>query len=55
VGDRVIAVAGLTTVRNAKTSFESTIAMADQIQQSAASDLSTKNYVVILAPVYSLT
>ncbi len=52
IGDRVIGVAGITSggIGGAAASFESTITVADQIQQSSASNLSTLSYVVILAP-----
>jgi len=52
VGDRVIGVAGITAggIGGAAASFESTITVVNQIQQSSASNLSTLSYVVILAP-----
>jgi hypothetical protein len=51
VGDKVIGVAGLTDMGGADASFEATITVADQIQQSAASDLHAKNYLVMLLPI----
>ena len=49
VGDKVLGVAGISTVGNAAASFESTITVANQIQQSSASNLSTVTYLVILS------
>ena len=40
VGDKVVGVADLTNLADAKASFEATVTVADQIQQSSASDLS---------------
>lgn len=40
VGDKVVGVANLTAPADAKASFEATVTVADQIQQSSASDLS---------------
>jgi len=50
VGDRVIFVTGLTggSLGNASASFESTITVINQIQQSSASDLSTRDYMALL-------
>jgi hypothetical protein len=42
VGDKVMAVTGLTTPADLSASFESTITVAGHIQQSSASDLSAK-------------
>lgn len=51
VGDVVLSVAGLTagSLGDASSSFESTITVDDQIQQSAAGDLSSNDY---LATIY---
>lgn len=53
VGDKVLYVAGLTSgsLGNASASFESTVTIVDQIQQSSVSDLSTKDYLAILIKV----
>lgn len=48
VGDKVVGVANTSDGGSAASSFESTVTVADQIQQSAASDLSTKKYTVLL-------
>lgn len=50
VGDTVVGVAGLTTgaLGAADASFEGTITVADQIQQSSASNLSNNDYLVVL-------
>lgn len=48
VGDKVIGNINLTDAADAKASFETTITVADQIQQSSASDLSTKKFAVTL-------
>lgn len=47
-GDVVQSVSGITTVGSAAASFESTITVANQIQQSSASDLSLQTYIVQL-------
>ncbi len=51
VGDTVVGVAGLTAgaLGAADASFEGTITVADQIQQSSASNLSANDYLVVLA------
>ena len=53
VGMKVLAVFGLTAgaLGNAAASFESTITVADQIQQSSASNLSANDYVAVLLAV----
>lgn len=48
VGDKVLGVAGISTVGNAAASFETTITVVNQIQQSAAGDLSSNTYLVVL-------
>lgn len=48
IGDKVIANINLTDADSGRASFETTITVADQIQQSSASDLSTKKYEVML-------
>lgn len=50
VGDVVLSVAGLTAgaLGDASSSFESTITVADEIQQSAAGDLSLNDYLAII-------
>lgn len=52
-GMKVLAVFGLTAgaLGNAAASFESTITVADQIQQSSASNLSANDYVAVLLAV----
>ncbi len=53
VGDKVLYVAGLTegALGNASASFEATITVVDQIQQSSASNLSANNYFAVLLAV----
>lgn len=53
VGDKVLYVAGLTegALGNASASFEATITVADQVQQSSASNLSANNYLAVLLAV----
>ncbi len=53
VGDAVIGVAGLTAgaLGAATASFESAITVADQVQQSSASNLSANDYLVVLRAV----
>ena len=53
VGDKVIDVFGITTgaLGSVDTLYETTITVADQIQQVSASDLSTKIYVALLLAV----
>lgn len=55
VGDRVIGVAGLTAgaLGDVQASFEATITVVNQIQQSSASNLSANAYLVFLAPAVS--
>lgn len=48
VGDKVVGVANSTDGANGASSFEATITVANQIQQSSASDLTTKRYTVLL-------
>lgn len=50
VGDTVLGVAGLTAgaLGAADASFEATITVANQIQQSSASNLSANDYLVVL-------
>lgn len=50
IGDIVVSVACYTDAAqgNANSSFESAITVADEIQQSSASDLSGNDYVVLL-------
>lgn len=50
VGDTVVGVAGLTSgaLGAADASFEGTITVADQVQQSSASNLSANDYLVVL-------
>jgi hypothetical protein len=48
VGDKVVAVANLTTPGDLQSSFETTITVAGQIQQSSATDLSVKQCLFIL-------
>lgn len=53
VGDKVLGVAGATAgvVGFAAASFESTITVADQIQQSSVANLSANLYTVLLISV----
>lgn len=53
IGDKVLYVAGLTggALGNASASFEATITVADQIQQSAVGDLSSNDYLAVLLAV----
>jgi hypothetical protein len=48
VGDKVIGILNLTDAAIGTSSFEATITVANQIQQSSASDLSAKNLAVLL-------
>jgi hypothetical protein len=48
VGDKVIGVINLTDAADVKASYESTITVADQIQQTSATDLSLKKMAVTL-------
>lgn len=48
VGDVVIGTTNLSDLLDAKASFETTITVNDQIQQSSASDLSTKKFDVLV-------
>jgi hypothetical protein len=48
IGDKVLALINLTDAADGSGSFEATITVADQIQQSSASNLSTKKYLVLL-------
>ena len=46
VGDKVISVVNLTDIAEASGDFESTITVADQLQQSSASNYSAKKFAV---------
>ena len=48
VGDTVVGIANLTTPGDLKSSFEATVSVAGQIQQSSATDLSAKQCFFIL-------
>ena len=48
VGDAVIGIVNITDVSTATSSFETTITVVDEIQQSSSSNLSTKKFAVIL-------
>jgi len=50
IGDKVMSVVGLTddVSGNQADKFEATITVADQIQQSSATDLSTKDYLALV-------
>lgn len=48
VGDRILGVAGITAVGIVSAKFESVVTVVDQIQQSAAEDLSAANFVAIV-------
>jgi hypothetical protein len=45
VGDKVVAVVNLTDAASGASAFESVVTVADQIQQSSASNLTSKTYV----------
>jgi len=52
VGDRVVGVVGLSgALGAADASFEATITVVNQIQQTALGDLSLNDYLVILLPI----
>lgn len=51
VGDKVVSVQNITDHLLASASFEAVITVADQIQQSSASDLSAKTVMVFLRPL----
>lgn len=53
VGDRVIGVAGLSTgaLGDATASFETAITVVNQVQQSAAGNLSANNYMFVLRAI----
>ena len=53
VGDKVLYVVGLTegALGNATASFEATVTVVDQVQQSAAGNLSANNYLAVLLAV----
>lgn len=52
VGDRVVGCVNGTDLTDDKANFEATITVADQIQQSSASNLSAKKFIVfIITPV----
>lgn len=53
VGDKVLYVAGLTegALGGAGASFEATVTVAGQVQQSSASNLSANNYLAVLLAV----
>jgi hypothetical protein len=48
VGDRVLGVSGVTTVGIVSSKFESVVTVANQIQQSAAENLSAQNYTALV-------
>lgn len=48
VGDKVVSVTNLTTPADAASSFEGTVTVADQIQQSSASNLSASKFLVLV-------
>lgn len=48
VGDRVVMAYNMTDLTDGAAAFETEITVADQIQQSSASDLSAKKHVFIL-------
>jgi hypothetical protein len=47
VGDIILSISGLTDMGIASANFEATVTVADQIQQTAAGDLSTKNFLAL--------
>jgi len=48
IGDKVVLLTNLSDATDGSASFEATITVADQIQQTAASDLHTKKFSVLL-------
>lgn len=48
IGDKVLICTNLTDAANGAAAFEGTITVNGQIQQSSASDLSAKNYSILL-------
>lgn len=50
VGDVVIAVTNLTTPANASASFEATVSVAGQVQQTSGSNLNGSTYQFLLDP-----
>jgi len=50
VGDKVIAVKNLTTPGQAESSFETTVSVANQVQQTNGSSLSTSNFLFVVEP-----
>jgi hypothetical protein len=48
VGDKVVGVINITDSTNDDANFEATISVADQIQQSAASNLSAKKFALLV-------
>ena len=48
VGDVILGVAGISTVGQVDGSFEGVVTVVDQIQQSAAADLSTVTYTALI-------
>lgn len=48
VGDKVVGIVNLTTPASGTSLFEATITVADQIQQSSATDLSAKVFALLL-------
>ena len=49
-GDIVLLVTDITTPGNASASFESTVSVAGQVQQTSASNLSTMTYQFLIDP-----
>jgi hypothetical protein len=48
IGDKVLMNVNISDATDAQADFEATITVVDQIQQSSASDLSTKKFAVLL-------
>jgi Pyruvate/2-oxoacid:ferredoxin oxidoreductase gamma subunit len=53
VGDKVLSVSNLTDVANDASYFESTVTVNNQIQQTSASNLTTKTYVALVLAAIS--
>jgi len=50
VGDVLFGIAGLTDMGQMDSKFEAIVTVADQIQQTAAENLSAKNFVALVLP-----
>ncbi len=50
VGDRVVGINSTTDGGSSVALFESTVTVANELQQSSATDLSTKKYTILVIP-----